>query len=625
MIFCPEKYKKEFRNWNQEFLKLEGTLDDKTAKVTLIDFLRANLGLACKLLSGFELAAYQEIVLRGWFNRNFNMFIAGRGCSKSTLAAVFCFLYPIFNPGTKIIIAGPTFRTARHIFNELIKNVESKEALLVKQAFDASSETGEPHRRTDIYQWAINEGDIIAIPLSGDKIRGFRATVLIIDEFLLLTEDMVEKVLMPFLVANADMKQRLKIAKKEKELIKRGILKEEEKIKFDNNTKMICLSSASYTFEYLFQKYQKWLDAIYSDVKEEATYFTAQVSYEAIPEEMISDTIIKEAKTLGLMHPLFLREYCARFVDSNDGYFSAKKMDECSLKPGQEPHLTLKGDPDKKYILSIDPNANQSKVADDFAMCVMEYHGTTGFGTIVHQYANHEADLKANVDYLYYIITHFNIVFIIMDLAGGRKFIEACNLSEHFKRGRIELKFIDFDTNKEADDYTKEIINARNQYNILDRRICIEQHFNTEWIRKSNEYLQTNINYKRVFFGSRIRPDGIIFESVASQDVDITMMGFGGKNRGDIIQEAIDEQDLLIGLVKDECTLIEIDTNAQGSQSFNIPQHLRRDRSSTRARKDSYTGLLLANWACKCYFDLMSYKPRVVQSSFTPTCIAELN
>jgi len=53
------------------------------------------------------------------------------------IASVFAYLQCIFNPGTKILIAGPTFRTARFIFNNLEHIVNSKGAELLRQAFNA--------------------------------------------------------------------------------------------------------------------------------------------------------------------------------------------------------------------------------------------------------------------------------------------------------------------------------------------------------------------------------------------------------------------------------------------------------------------------------------------------------
>ena len=124
MWYSPEKYDKEFDNLNDQFLALKGELEDKEAKISLAKFLRANLGFTTELISGIKLAAYQEATLKGMMNRNFSMCVWGRGCGKTFIASVFCFLQCIFEPGTKILIAGPTFRTARFIFNNLEKRPE---------------------------------------------------------------------------------------------------------------------------------------------------------------------------------------------------------------------------------------------------------------------------------------------------------------------------------------------------------------------------------------------------------------------------------------------------------------------------------------------------------------------
>ena len=111
MWYCPEKYKKEIPNINEELLGIDGILENKEAKITLAKFLRSNLGFTTELISGIKLAAYQEITLKAFFNRNFNMCIWGRGCGKSFIAAVYCFLQCVFVPNTKILIAGPTCTT----------------------------------------------------------------------------------------------------------------------------------------------------------------------------------------------------------------------------------------------------------------------------------------------------------------------------------------------------------------------------------------------------------------------------------------------------------------------------------------------------------------------------------
>ena len=61
MWYCPDKYTKDIPNVNKELLKLEGSLTNKEAKISLAKFLRANLGFTTELVSGSKLAPYQEI------------------------------------------------------------------------------------------------------------------------------------------------------------------------------------------------------------------------------------------------------------------------------------------------------------------------------------------------------------------------------------------------------------------------------------------------------------------------------------------------------------------------------------------------------------------------------------
>ena len=215
----------EAKNLNEELLKLKGELSNKEAKITLAKFLRHNLAFTTELISGIKLAPFQEITLRGLMTRNFSMCVWGRGCGKTFIASIFAFLQCIFNPGTKILIAGPTFRTARFIFQNIEKIVQTKGAELLQQPFNAR-----PSKRNDQYEWLINGGSITAVPLSGEKIRGFRANVLLLDEYLLLPEEIINTVLMPFLVAPQNMKERIEIREMEDKLIEEGVMEEKDRM-----------------------------------------------------------------------------------------------------------------------------------------------------------------------------------------------------------------------------------------------------------------------------------------------------------------------------------------------------------------------------------------------------------
>jgi hypothetical protein len=610
MIECPKKYIKEIKDVNAELALLKGFLNDKEAKISLAKFLRANIGFTTELISGVKLAPYQEIHLKAFFNRNFNMCVFGRGCGKSFIAAVFCFLQCVFEPNTKILIAGPTFRTARFIFNNLEKIVNSPGAELLAQCFGAKA------KRNDQFEWQINGGSIVAIPLNGEKIRGFRANVLVLDEFLLLPEEIIKNVLMPFLVAPQNIKERMEIRELEDKLIQEGSMKEEDREVFGNTSKMLAFSSASYTFENLYKTYTEWSEKITNNEKTEATYFVSQISYEALPEEMIDKTIIEEAQNGGASHSSFLREYCARFTDGSDSYFNGKKMEDCTLKLGEKPHTLLKGDPKKKYVLGIDPNMSDSPNADYFAMAVLELDEEKKQGILVHTYSG-LGNLKNHVAYLYYIMTNFNIVLMIVDNAGADVFISACNESELFKKQKLEIKTFDIDSDLDGQEYEFMIRNARKKYNVEDKRIAFNQVFTGTFIRKANEYLQACIDYKKIWFASRTGAHESFFNEVINKSAPIDLMKSEDKKDWTIL-DFIENQDDFIYQTKKQCALVEHSSTSRGTQTFDLPQHLKRSSSANKARKDNYSALMLANWGLKCYNDMMSQEETPQEATFSP-------
>ena len=126
----------------------------------------------------------------------------------------------------------------------------------------------------------------------------------------------------------------------------------------------------------------------------------------------------------------------------------------------------------------------------------------TTFSTLVHGYAVAGGDLKDHIKYLYYLVTHFKFSMIIIDNAGYQ-FIDSANESELFQSSRIEIKFLDFNSDKEGVDYQKMLLTAKRQYNKKENVICFKQLFSTTFLREANEYLQASIDHKRIWFASR--------------------------------------------------------------------------------------------------------------------------
>lgn len=534
------------------------------------------------------------------------------------ISAVFCILQTIFFPDSGILIAGPTFRTSRFIFNKVVEISEGKNAQLLYQALGVMS------RRNDEYKILVNGGSVVAIPLSGDKVRGYRANVLVIDELLLMEQEIVEKVLMPFLVVPQNLTEKQIIRAKEDELIRRGVLKEEERMVFPNRAKFIGLSSASFKCEYLYKKYEEFVQQIYNPSEEDkknhshVKYFVSQLAWNAIPEDRMDKDIIKLAQSDESNSATFRREYGAEFTDDSDSYFSMKKMIQCTIPDGESPSLLLSGDKSKKYLLSIDPNWSNSETSDNFSMCVMEIdedklkEGKES-GTVVHNYGRFGVDLKAHIKYFYYLWKNFNIVMIIIDHAGYQ-FIESANESELFRKDGVEFKLFDFHAEKDGSDLEQELKTARRQYNRQINKIVFTQYFTTEFITKANQYLQGCIDYKKIWFGSGIKADASAFNKAISTNIDLSLV--------DEIDlgEFVDTQEMMLKQTKYECASIEMKATAKGTQSFDLPVFMKKDNTSSRTRRDNYTALLLSAWCLKSYKDILNVPPED-NSGFTPVLV----
>ena len=632
-VFIPE------RHINQELAEITGELDDHDARITLAKFLKGNIGLTTEIFLGIKLEKYQEIAIKAMFNRNFSMLTWGRGASKSFCAAIFCILQCIFEPGTKILIASANFRTSRRLFMEVDKMLNSKEASLAKQCFK------DPVKRNDEYVYPVQQptgGSITAIPLGGENTRGYRASVLIIDEFLLMPKDIVERVLMPFMSSPLDVAERIRVREIEDQMIKSGRMLEKDRTVFKNVNKMITLSSASYTFEYLFELYSTWSDiirdpSILNDMSEadsdkmeamkNSTYFVSQMSYESLPEHMIDQGVIQLAKSGGISHSAFLREYCARFVDGGDGYFSPKKMNLCTVPNGEHPTTKIVGDKDKKYILSIDPSFSSSKSSDYFAMGIFEISEQNSQCVYVHGYQKAGTSIKDHIKYFYYLLTHFDIRMVIIDHAGADQFIEAANASSVFKANNLKLGFFDFNSDKEGDEYDVMLKEAKIQYNLDLKNICMKQYFTSAFLGRANSYLQSCIDHKKIWFASAscAHPDiinqmfdlSIPIEYIYPKGIDDAPENEAERKKLGV-RYFMEQQDFIIKDTKDQCALIQVSSTSRGTQSFDMPAHLRRLNSANKPRKDNYSALMLGNWGCKIYSDLHSERAEKPKYNFTP-------
>lgn len=642
----------ELVDYNEVFNNLEGYLSDDEAKEALVNFYRQNISLAARAFLGIDLAPHQELIIKGWFNRSYNLAVWGRGCGKSFMVSVFCALYAIFYPGARIAIISANFRSARLVFHEIIKYSKSNDGALFRQCIAE----GGIKRSTDMYEMSFvsdqgqNTSIIRALPLSGERLRGFRATILIVDEALLVPYETYYIVLKPFLVAKQNMTEILRTRAVEDQLISAGVMEEKDREVFSSTNKIVMLSSASYTFEDLYKKhYLPWRDNINEndiskktkkEIIDQGTYFVSKLSYEAIPEDFLDQAVLNDAlKSGGDDNPSFRREYKAEFTDGSESYFSMRKMNECTIPQGEEPTIQIKGEELASYIVSIDPNASDNPSADHFAISLLMERQGGEKPILVHSYAG-TGSFPLHIKYFFYIMTNFNVKLIVGDNAGIRQFINIFNDTDYVRERGIDLKFIE-SWNPNIDEFTEDhaqmLRDVKSEYNLQDGRICIGQIFQGN-IRKMNENLQAMISTRKIAFASKVEGNDDAFNKMLTVNIPLDMIkpqrlwdcikGVQKSNDKELdselnkddnsISNFINYQDSMIELTKKECSLVEPKTSATGAQVFDLPEFIKRTKGPTRVRKDNYTTLMLGAWGHKISKMLDNYKVQPIDPTFMP-------
>jgi hypothetical protein len=598
--------KPEVPNVNEKLLALEGYLDDDTAKSSFAEFIRHNIYFTVELMTGIKLLPFQEMMLRGMDSKDFFLAIGGRGISKSFVTAIFCWTHALFNPGTNIGIVSASFRQSRALFEYIEKFAFSKQGELLSQCI-----TGEPSHKNDAWVLKIGSSKITALPLGlGDKLRGFRFNVMVVDELLLVPEKIINNVIMPFLAVNSDPTVQAEVYAEETLLIKAGNMKEEERTKFKNN-KFIGLSSASYKFEFLYKLYEEYLKNINDknptkdtgEFKDTNGYGVMQFSWEVAPRFLYNEENITKFKSQ-MSEIQFNREFNSIFTDDSGGFFSKRKMDLCTVPNGETPTIEIVQEKGAKYLLAIDPSWGKGEHSDHYAMCLVKLDEDGKKGLVVHNYAVAGAQFQDHLNYMTYLMKHFNIVYVIIDQAGSW-FLDDANCSATFLDNSLSL--LPFEADFENPDYINGLSKSRRSYNVESRKIVHTQYFSNEWITLANERLAASFDHMTIKFAAPAMDDNYSNMMKLSIPIETLQYDESAKNlSGEAkLADFIDHQAELINLIKSETALIEVSVTDTGKLTFKLPSAIKRDKTPGRTRRDSYTGLLLASWGVKCYFDMM--------------------
>ena len=352
-----------------------------TPEEELILYWRERPVEAQKDIIGYNLNWFQRMMLKAAWSHSFNLWVMGRGCSKTFLIAITTVLYAMLYPGWNIGLIAPVFRQANFIFDEITK--------IVNKSKYVSSCVTKFSRAMDrsIIQFS-NGSSIEALPLGADgaKIRGRRYRFVAIDEAAQCPIEVIESVVMPFLS------------------IQIGGFK----------NKVIWASSAYYKHNHFYSKYIRYR---INQISNPNKYSVLEFNYHDILADPNQDyqvdmDIVRESQE-SMSEEEFAMEYLAKFPDESMGFFSARIIDACirKLRPiSIEPAV---GDLGARYLLAIDC----ARKLDNFVITIFKLVGNEKH--IVRIITHNRIPYDQMVDIIRKVCVDYNVVRIIMDQGGG--------------------------------------------------------------------------------------------------------------------------------------------------------------------------------------------------------------
>jgi hypothetical protein len=155
-------------------------------------FYRLNIHRFIEHYFGIELFFFQKILLFFMNLNTFFMLIAARGLSKSFMIAIFACARCTLYPNTKVIIASGVKKQSKLIITEKIEKELMQNPNLAREIKQIKSSSNDA---TVIF----HNGSTIEAVTSSENSRGYRGNILILEEFRMIDETILNTVLKPFL------------------------------------------------------------------------------------------------------------------------------------------------------------------------------------------------------------------------------------------------------------------------------------------------------------------------------------------------------------------------------------------------------------------------------------------
>ncbi len=174
---------------------VENMSKDETMRTQMrkwTSFYRLNLHRFVEHYFQIDLFFFQKILLFFMNLNTFFMLIAARGLSKSFMIAIYACARATLYPSSKIIIASGVKKQAKLIITEKIEKELMQYPNLAREIKQIKSSANDA---TVIF----HNGSTIEAVTSSENSRGYRGNILILEEFRMINEHILNTVLKPFL------------------------------------------------------------------------------------------------------------------------------------------------------------------------------------------------------------------------------------------------------------------------------------------------------------------------------------------------------------------------------------------------------------------------------------------
>ena len=269
-------------------------------------YYRANPHRYVSEVLGLSLKWFQQILLWCMMHYNFVMYLAARGQGKTYLTALFCCVRCILFPGTKIVVSSGTLKQA----NEVLLKIQDD---FMKQSSILRSEIEKCNIGQNDASIYFKNGSWIKTRTSSENSRSARANCIVVDEFRMVDETVINTVLRKFLTSPRQPKY----------------LQKPEYAHMQERNKEIYMSSAYFKSSWAYRKAQSYTLNFFDDTKK---YFICGLPYQvSVREGLLSRSQLEDEMSEADYNELVqqMEMECLWFGDTDGSLF---KFDELTAR-----------------------------------------------------------------------------------------------------------------------------------------------------------------------------------------------------------------------------------------------------------------------------------------------------